>query len=77
MCARVCCSCPPEAYFGKPFTDVSDVYSVAVILWELLMRTIKGVFRFVSFHVLCIINAFVVCTRRVLSPVLRVSEHET
>ena len=33
---------PPEAYFGNQFTDLSDVYSVAVILWEMVERTIKG-----------------------------------
>jgi hypothetical protein len=34
--------CPPEAYFGERFTDRSDLYSVAVILWEMVNRCIKG-----------------------------------
>jgi serine/threonine protein kinase/ankyrin repeat protein len=34
--------CPPEAYFGERFTDRSDLYSVAVILWEMANRCIKG-----------------------------------
>jgi serine/threonine protein kinase/ankyrin repeat protein len=33
---------PPEAYFGEHFNDRSDIYSVAVILWEMANRCIKG-----------------------------------
>jgi ankyrin repeat protein/predicted Ser/Thr protein kinase len=34
--------CPPEAYFAQPFDFQSDCYSLAIILWELFNRTIKG-----------------------------------
>jgi hypothetical protein len=34
--------CPPEAYFAQPFDYKSDVYSLAVILWELANRALKG-----------------------------------
>jgi len=27
----------PEVYFGKPFTEKSDVYSLSIVLWEMLM----------------------------------------
>jgi len=32
----------PEVYFGQRYTTHSDVYSIAIILWELVVRTIKG-----------------------------------
>lgn len=34
--------CAPEVYFGEPFSTKADVFSVAVILWELVFRCIKG-----------------------------------
>ena len=34
--------CPPEAYFAQAFDYKSDVYSLAVILWELANRALKG-----------------------------------
>jgi len=34
--------CPPEAYFAQAFNYKSDVYSLAVILWELVNRCIKS-----------------------------------
>jgi len=27
----------PEVYYGKPFTEKSDVYSLSIVLWEMLM----------------------------------------
>ncbi len=32
--------CAPEVYFGEPATTKSDVFSIGVILWELLHRVI-------------------------------------
>eukprot|EP01133_Synstelium_polycarpum_P019412 gene19412-23245_t len=34
--------CAPEVYFGEQFSTKSDVYSIAVILWELVTRCING-----------------------------------
>merc|ERR1719197_448570 len=34
--------CPPEAYFAQAFDYKSDVYSLAVIVWELVNRCLKG-----------------------------------
>lgn len=34
--------CAPEVYFGEKFSTASDVFSVAIILWELVTRCIKG-----------------------------------
>ena len=31
----------PEVYFGKPFTEKSDVYSLSIVLWEMLMCVVK------------------------------------
>ena len=30
--------CAPEIYFGSQFTNKSDVYSIAVIFWEIITR---------------------------------------
>ena len=32
----------PEVYFGQKYTTKSDVYSIGVILWEILYRTMCG-----------------------------------
>lgn len=34
--------CAPEVYFGEQFSTKSDVYSIGVILWELVTRCILG-----------------------------------
>ncbi len=34
----------PEVYYGKAFNASSDIYSIAIILWELVSRCIKGVY---------------------------------
>ncbi|KAK5575400.1 hypothetical protein RB653_010660 [Dictyostelium firmibasis] len=34
--------CAPEVYYGEQFSGKSDVYSIAVILWELVTRCING-----------------------------------
>lgn len=34
--------CAPEIYYGYPFTPKSDVFSVGVILWEMVVRVVKG-----------------------------------
>ncbi|KAL6060669.1 putative serine/threonine-protein kinase/receptor [Balamuthia mandrillaris] len=34
--------CAPEVYFGERFSAKSDIYSVGVILWELMVKCIKG-----------------------------------
>jgi Protein tyrosine and serine/threonine kinase len=34
----------PEVYFGDKYSSKSDIYSMAVVLWELLTRTIRGVY---------------------------------
>ncbi|PRP78173.1 hypothetical protein PROFUN_11303 [Planoprotostelium fungivorum] len=36
--------CAPELYFGKLYTSAADIYSYSIILWELLYRTINGVY---------------------------------
>eukprot|EP01099_Mayorella_cantabrigiensis_P001575 TRINITY_DN1706_c0_g1_i3.p1 TRINITY_DN1706_c0_g1~~TRINITY_DN1706_c0_g1_i3.p1 ORF type:complete len:726 (-),score=149.15 TRINITY_DN1706_c0_g1_i3:421-2598(-) len=33
--------CAPEIYFGKKFTPQADVYSIGIILWELVYRVIN------------------------------------
>lgn len=33
---------PPEVYKGKPFTSKSDIYSIGIILWEMIYRIIEG-----------------------------------
>mmetsp|Transcript_15621 Transcript_15621/g.44295 ORF Transcript_15621/g.44295 Transcript_15621/m.44295 type:complete len:1063 (+) Transcript_15621:197-3385(+) len=32
--------CAPEVYFGKQYTTKADVFSIAVILWEIIYRTL-------------------------------------
>jgi serine/threonine protein kinase len=34
--------CAPEVYFGERFSTKSDVYSIGVILWELVVKCITG-----------------------------------
>jgi len=34
--------CAPEVYYGEQFSAKSDVYSIAMILWELVTRCING-----------------------------------
>lgn len=34
--------CAPEVYFGEQFSTKSDVYSIGMVLWELLVRCIYG-----------------------------------
>lgn len=33
-----------QTYFGERFTDVGDVFSIGIILWEITNRCIKGEF---------------------------------
>lgn len=34
--------CSPEVYFGEQFSTKSDVYSIGMVLWELIVRCITG-----------------------------------
>eukprot|EP01111_Echinosteliopsis_oligospora_P005792 TRINITY_DN1946_c0_g1_i1.p1 TRINITY_DN1946_c0_g1~~TRINITY_DN1946_c0_g1_i1.p1 ORF type:complete len:635 (+),score=133.12 TRINITY_DN1946_c0_g1_i1:356-2260(+) len=34
--------CSPEVYFGEQFSTKSDVYSIGMVLWELVTRCITG-----------------------------------
>eukprot|EP01117_Protostelium_nocturnum_P009177 TRINITY_DN3285_c0_g1_i1.p1 TRINITY_DN3285_c0_g1~~TRINITY_DN3285_c0_g1_i1.p1 ORF type:complete len:775 (+),score=256.10 TRINITY_DN3285_c0_g1_i1:283-2607(+) len=34
--------CAPELYFGEAYTPASDIYSLSIIMWELVHRTITG-----------------------------------
>lgn len=34
--------CAPEVYEGQRFTPKSDIYSLGMVLWEMVVRTIKG-----------------------------------
>jgi len=34
--------CAPEVYFGEQFSTKSDVYSIGMVLWELVVRCITG-----------------------------------
>eukprot|EP01094_Clydonella_sp_ATCC50884_P024091 TRINITY_DN5953_c0_g2_i1.p1 TRINITY_DN5953_c0_g2~~TRINITY_DN5953_c0_g2_i1.p1 ORF type:complete len:1082 (-),score=343.30 TRINITY_DN5953_c0_g2_i1:672-3917(-) len=34
--------CAPEIYFNCPFTAKSDVYSIGIIIWETVVRIMKG-----------------------------------
>jgi len=36
--------CAPELYFGKIYTAAADIYSFGIVLWELLHRTITGIY---------------------------------
>lgn len=37
--------CPPEIYFGETYTAKSDIFSIGIVLWELVARCIYGVHR--------------------------------
>jgi len=34
--------CAPEVYFGQQYTTKSDIYSMGIVLWELVARCIRG-----------------------------------
>lgn len=34
--------CAPEIYYGSAFTPKSDIFSIGVILWEMVTRIVKG-----------------------------------
>lgn len=34
--------CGPETFEGKQYTTKSDVYSIAILLWEMVYRCITG-----------------------------------
>jgi serine/threonine protein kinase len=34
--------CATEVYFGQKYTVKSDIYSMGIILWEMVARTIRG-----------------------------------
>mmetsp|Transcript_112393 Transcript_112393/g.168225 ORF Transcript_112393/g.168225 Transcript_112393/m.168225 type:complete len:469 (+) Transcript_112393:64-1470(+) len=34
--------CAPEIYFGKNFSEQSDLYSFGIVLWEIVNRLLKG-----------------------------------
>lgn len=36
------CYTAPEIYFGHPYTTKSDVYSLGIVLWELVHRLVTG-----------------------------------
>jgi len=36
------CYCAPETYQGKQFTSSSDIFSLGIILWEMLHRVMTG-----------------------------------
>ena len=36
--------CAPEVYFGNQFSTKSDVFSIGVVLWELVTRMLKNVY---------------------------------
>jgi serine/threonine protein kinase len=35
---------PPEIYMGKTFTAKADVYSLSIVLWEVLYRSVTGTY---------------------------------
>eukprot|EP01089_Gocevia_fonbrunei_P015370 TRINITY_DN4485_c0_g1_i1.p1 TRINITY_DN4485_c0_g1~~TRINITY_DN4485_c0_g1_i1.p1 ORF type:complete len:353 (+),score=63.44 TRINITY_DN4485_c0_g1_i1:113-1171(+) len=43
-CRGTYCYTAPEVYQSQKYTDKADVFSLAIILWELLVRTMKGVY---------------------------------
>jgi serine/threonine protein kinase len=34
----------PEVYFGDKYSSKSDIYSMGVVMWELLSRTVRGIY---------------------------------
>lgn len=34
--------CAPEIYFGDTFTPLSDVYSIGIIFWEMIVKVVTG-----------------------------------
>lgn len=36
--------CAPEVYFGNLFSTKSDVFSIGVVLWEIVQRILKGTY---------------------------------
>jgi len=34
--------CAPEVYYSSKYTTKSDVYSLSIVLWELVVRIVKG-----------------------------------
>lgn len=56
--------CAPEIYFGKLFTENSDLYSFGMILWEMVTRCMKGKYEYpysesseIVFHFQIIVQA--------------------
>lgn len=43
-CRGTYCYTAPEVFNGLKYTDRADVFSLAVIIWEILVRTMKGVY---------------------------------
>jgi len=37
--------CPPEIYEGHIFSTKSDIYSVAIVLWELVVVVVTGAYQ--------------------------------
>lgn len=36
--------CAPEVYFGEQYSAKSDIYSLGIITWEIVVRCLKGVY---------------------------------
>jgi len=36
--------CAPEVYHGQTYTPKADVYSFSIVLWELMVRCLKGIY---------------------------------
>jgi len=43
-CRGTYCYTAPEVYRRQTYTDKADVFSLGVIIWEVLVRTMKGVY---------------------------------
>jgi len=43
-CRGTYCYTAPEVFKGQKYTDKADVFSLSIIVWELLVRTIKGTY---------------------------------
>lgn len=37
--------CAPEIYFGLPYSELSDVYSIGLIFWELVVKCVTGTYQ--------------------------------